>query len=260
MFDAALTEYIDVAQVTLYVFWAFFAGLIFYLRREDKREGYPLVSDRTDRTDRVEVRGFPSPPAPKTFILPHGHGTVSVPRPDADRRELKMEAVAPWPGAPFEPTGNPMLDGVGPASWAQRSEHPDLTLEGREKIVPMRVATDVVVEPRDPDPRGMEVIAADGKVAGKIVDIWVDRSEHYIRYLEVDVAGAGKRVLLPMTFVRVHVGRNQVRVASIYAEQFANVPALGNPDHITQREEDRITGYYAGGHLYASPRRLEPIL
>src|ERR1700755_1464410 len=37
-----LTAYMDVAQVVLYGFWIFFAGLIFYLRREDKREGYPL--------------------------------------------------------------------------------------------------------------------------------------------------------------------------------------------------------------------------
>jgi photosynthetic reaction center H subunit len=41
----AITQYIDVAQVVLYVFWVFFFGLIFYLRREDKREGYPLVYD-----------------------------------------------------------------------------------------------------------------------------------------------------------------------------------------------------------------------
>ena len=37
---------IDLALIALYAFWIFFAGLIFYLRREDKREGYPLVSDR----------------------------------------------------------------------------------------------------------------------------------------------------------------------------------------------------------------------
>ena len=43
----AITQYIDVAQVTLYAFWIFFALLIFYLRREDKREGYPLESDRS---------------------------------------------------------------------------------------------------------------------------------------------------------------------------------------------------------------------
>ena len=44
----AITQYIDVAQIVLYVFWFFFAGLIWYLRREDKREGYPLESDRSD--------------------------------------------------------------------------------------------------------------------------------------------------------------------------------------------------------------------
>ena len=42
----AITGYIDVAQMVLYAFWIFFAGLIYYLHREDKREGYPLVSER----------------------------------------------------------------------------------------------------------------------------------------------------------------------------------------------------------------------
>ena len=57
MGTGAITSYIDVAQVALYSFWVFFAGLIYYLRREDKREGYPLVSDRSDQ---IRVTGFPS--------------------------------------------------------------------------------------------------------------------------------------------------------------------------------------------------------
>ena len=40
--QTSFTSYIDVAQVVLYGFWIFFAALIFYLRTEDKREGYPL--------------------------------------------------------------------------------------------------------------------------------------------------------------------------------------------------------------------------
>ena len=36
---------IDVALIVLYAFWIFFAALIFYLRREDKREGYPLEAE-----------------------------------------------------------------------------------------------------------------------------------------------------------------------------------------------------------------------
>ena len=42
MSTGAITQYIDVAQLVLYAFWIFFAGLIFYLHRENKREGYPL--------------------------------------------------------------------------------------------------------------------------------------------------------------------------------------------------------------------------
>jgi len=71
----AITGYIDVAQIVLYAFWIFFAGLILYLRREDKREGYPLESERSSR---VKVQGFPPMPSPKTFLLPHG-GTYSAP-------------------------------------------------------------------------------------------------------------------------------------------------------------------------------------
>jgi hypothetical protein len=56
METGAITSYIDVAQVVLYAFWIFFAGLIYYLHQEDKREGYPLLSDRSDR---VVVQGFP---------------------------------------------------------------------------------------------------------------------------------------------------------------------------------------------------------
>ncbi|MBV9775481.1 MAG: hypothetical protein JO143_00385 [Acetobacteraceae bacterium] len=44
-----LTSYIDVAQMTLYGFWIFFFGLIIYLRREDKREGYPLEDPQPAR-------------------------------------------------------------------------------------------------------------------------------------------------------------------------------------------------------------------
>ena len=38
MSTGAITHYIDVAQLTLYVFWIFFAGLVYYLHRENKRE------------------------------------------------------------------------------------------------------------------------------------------------------------------------------------------------------------------------------
>ena len=36
---------IDVASVAIWAFWLFFFGLIYYLRREDHREGYPLEEE-----------------------------------------------------------------------------------------------------------------------------------------------------------------------------------------------------------------------
>jgi photosynthetic reaction center H subunit len=249
----AITSYIDVAQLVLYGFWIFFAGLIYYLHRENKREGYPLESDRSG--GRVEVQGFPRIPAAKTFALPHG-GTAVAPNGKADRREIRAVPTAPYPGAPLEPTGNPMLDGVGPAAYAERADRPDLTVEGHPRIVPLRVATDHYLETRDPDPRGKPVIGADGATAGTVRDAWVDRSEAILRYLEVDAGG--RRVLLPINFARIR--RDRVTVNSILAHQFAQVPATKSPDQVTLLEEERICAYYGGGTLYAEPARAEPFL
>lgn len=258
MGTGAITGYIDVAQVTLYVFWFFFAGLIFYLRREDKREGYPLVSERSAH---VLVQGFPSMPKPKTFLLRSGH-TYQAPPGHVDERELKAVPAEPWLGAPLRPTGNPMLDGIGAASYALRENIPELTAEDENRTVPLRVATDYMVAAEDDTPIGMPVYGADGVKAGIVRELWIDRSEPTIRYLETEVATeTGPRmVMVPMNFCRIKKSRGEIRVAAILASQFADVPALSSPDQITAREEDKITGYFGGGTIYATPERAEPLI
>ena len=58
------------------------------------------------------------------------------------------------------------------------------------RIVPLRVATDHYLDDESPDPRTMQVVGADGVVGGVVSDIWIDRAEAMIRYLEVSlVAG-----------------------------------------------------------------------
>lgn len=256
MQTGALTSYLDVAQLTLYAFWVFFIGLIWYLRQEDKREGYPLISDRPESPI---LEGIPPMPAPKTFLL-RGGGTYQAPPGTIERRPIAAEPQEIWPGAALEPTGDPLRDQVGPASYAERHDTPDLTAEGEPMIVPLRVAKGFYVEPRDPDPRGMTVIAADGETAGKVTDIWVDRSEPQIRFLEVDVAAGGGTKLLPIYYARIDGKRRQVKVKALLARQFADVPGIASPDQITLREEDRILGFFGGGHLYAEPSRMEPVI
>lgn len=184
-----------------------------------------------------------------------------------DRLEYPLRAVPTdhYIGSPLVPTGDPLVDGVGPAAYAMRAEVPDRTVHGDAKIVPMRLAPGFHIEPRDPDPRGLPVRASDGRVAGTILDLWVDRSEPQVRYYEVQVAGTERRVLLPAAFVQWPnfgwFGRmDHVKVKAITADQFTRVPATRRDDMVTLREEDRIMAYFAGGHLYATASRAEPLL
>ncbi len=275
-----MTTHFDAAFLALYAFWFFFAALIYYLQRESNREGLPLESENSPY---VRPPGITGLPAPKTFILPHGAGTVTVPNDKRDTRAIAARAMDPWPGSPLVPTGNPMLDGVGPGSYAERANVPDLTIAGHARIVPMRVAKDYHVELTNMDPRGMPVMGADGVVAGKVSDIWVDRSEALIRYLEVEVGQ--RKVLLPINFAEIKrtqdpgampglewffgmflpatkraANDGTVKVHAILAKHFAEVPATASTDHVTRREEDRICGYYGGGTLYATKDRAEPLI
>lgn len=252
-----LTGSIDLAEILFTLFWLFFIGLVLYLHRESKREGYPLESDN----EGVVVQGFPAVPSPKTYRLASG-AEVQAPRPEAPSGDLPLRPTADFPGAPFEPTGeNPMLDGVGPGAWADRDDHPELTLHGEPRFVPMRTLEDFHVDPHDPDPRGMPVIGADGNVAGTVADLWVDRVEPMIVHFEVQLEGEGARkVLLPIGFSRVQRGKGQIKVHAIHSHQFKDVPGLASDTQMTALEEEKILAYYGAGTLYADPERQEPFL
>jgi photosynthetic reaction center H subunit len=248
----AITGYVDLAQILLYAFWLFFAGLIYYLVRENHREGYPMESDSLGR---AVVTGWPVP-SPKTYKLAGGVDLV-IPDPSKQEPPLVARSTGPSPGSPIEPTGDPMLDGVGAGAWANRADVPDMTLEGEPKIIPLRAAQGFAVAKQDADPRGLPVIAGDGKPAGTVRELWLDTSEMMFRYLEVET-GSGKRVMLPVPFARIR--RSAVEVNSIYAHHFASVPGLRHPDQITMLEEEKISAYYGGGTFYADPKRSEPLL
>lgn len=252
MIRGAITGNIDVAQVVLYAFFIFFAGLIFYLRREDRREGYPLEDDATGK---IGDRGFLLIPEPKTFLRAHGE-PVLAPNFVHDTRELNAAKVAPWPGAPLEPTGDPLLAGVGPGSYAERADVPEKTHDGRDLIVPLRVATNFFVPSEDGDPIGLPVVGADGVAAGVVKDLWVDRGESMLRFYEVDVDG--KSVLLPVGFA--NAGRGKIHVEAILGKQFSRAPAIRNPDSVTLLEEEKIMAFFGAGTLYATPARAEPLL
>jgi photosynthetic reaction center H subunit len=249
---------IDVAEIAILLFFLFFVALVFYLNRESRREGYPLEDEGTGKLHPGSLFDGDK----KSFQLPHGRGNY-VPE-DGARDDINVPAVQAFSaaGAPFVPTGNPMKDGVGPAAWANRSKYPDLTFDGRPRIVPIAQSHELIVSPNDPQLIGWPVVAADGVTAGKVSDIWVDQAEHIIRYLEVETT-SGKKVLAPMTVAAVQTKGifddkpEQVEIDAITAAQFDDVPALETAGIITRYEEDRVQAYFGGGYLYATPERSE---
>lgn len=249
----ALTGYMDVAQMTLYAFWLFFAGLVYYLRKEDKREGYPLVTETGEKQ-----LGFPVPPKPKRFLLPHG-GESYAPRAADPQPRFSGKAADAGFGPPLIPTtANPMASGVGPSAYALRADKPDMVTVSHDiRIVPLsRMAAEgYVVDEEGPDPRGMSVIGCDGVSAGTISDIWFDKSEDLVRYFTVDLTGGGT-VLIPAPLTKI-IG-STVNMASVLGSQIAEGPKTARPDQITLREEDMIQAYFASGHLFATPSRSEP--
>ncbi|GIX19657.1 photosynthetic reaction center subunit H [Erythrobacter cryptus] len=249
---------LDVAELAFLLFFVFFIALVFYLNRESRREGYPLEDEQTGKIHPGSLFDGDK----KVFKLPHGRGTY-VPE-DNPRDDINIPAVQAFnaAGAPWVPTGDPMIDGLGPAAWANRAKYPDLTFDGRPRIVPIGQSHEIIVSPRDPQLIGWPVVAADGVTVGKVSDIWVDQAEHIIRYLEIET-NSGKKVLAPMMVAAVQTRGffndkpELVEIDAITSAQFENVPQLETPGIITRYEEDRIQAYFGGGYMYATPERSE---
>lgn len=253
MGNGAILGYFDVAQLAIYMFWLFFFGLCYYLIFESKREGFPLDSGLRGRRD----PGIIAMPKPKRYVMQDGSEYLAPHMRDWEQPPLAAEPIAGFAGAPIEPTGNPMVDGIGPGAWTARADHADTTYEGLPRIVPLRVAAaeGFDIDHGETDPRGFDLVGDDGEVGGKVVDLWVDRSEHLFRYVEVETGG--QRVLVPMNLCRVE--RDRVTVRAVLGHQVAGIPRTASAETVTRLEEEKIFGYLGGGLLYAEPGRAEPL-
>lgn len=254
--DQPLFGNFDVADIAIWSFWLFFAGLVFYLRREDRREGYPLENDAGVLEGSSNSIWIPSP---KTYLMPHGHAPKHAPAFHRDPVERSFVRSAPMDGSPIEPVGNPFASGVGPGSWVDRSDHAEETLHGVPRIVPLRADPTFSLARQDPDPRGFKVIGTDRAAAGVVSDVWIDRSELLIRYLEVQLAD-GSKTLVPQNMATIHGSAREVRVGAVTSAQFQGAPYPRQPDQITLLEEDKVVAWFGAGYLYATPERQEPFI
>lgn len=247
MYDWQFFGTVDLARIALWAFWLFFAALVVWIQRENQREGYPLEND--DGTPAGSL--FPTP-EPKTFSLQGGRGSYQAPHPEAERADLALARTNAAGGYPFAPTGDPMVDGVGPAAWAARRDEPEMDAHGHAKIRPMG-AIDGCAVSAGRNPIGMSVIANDRTKPGTVTEVWVDASEQLVRYLEVTLDGGEGKRLLPMTMARIKA--DGVHVGSISGARFVDVPKTAKADVVTKLEEDKISAFYAGGWMYDQDRK-----
>ena len=249
MLPGALTGHLDAVQILVGLFFLFFLALVYYLRREDKREGYPLwdVSPR-----HVPIEGFPAVPPTKVYLLLEG-GTTTMPH----RFEPSASRGIPaenYFGAPLIPIGDAMLAEIGPGAYPMRKTTPLLS-EGKPQVQPMRVAEGWDVMKGDTDPRGMRVIDGGKVEVGTVVDLWVDRGVKILRYLEVELDGPAQnglsqRIMVPIFRTDIREKRRVVIVQTMLAGHIRLAPRLGNPDEISAREEDQVNAYFSAAHMY----------
>lgn len=255
-----ITAGIDVALLVFNAFVLFFICLVFYLRREDRREGYPLEDATTGRLD--SVGGAMHTASTKSFLLPFGHGTVTAPTQGREPVDIAARRTDRFDGAPYAPTGDPLVDGIGPAAWANRAKRPDLDMDGHPRIVPLANAAGYGIAREDSDLSGWPVIGADGGVAGTVGALWIDTADRLVRYIQLsgpESAGGGPLVA-PMMMAKIDRRRRRVVIDALNAAQFAGVPRLEATDSITLYEEERVQAYFGGGYLYANAARQEPFI
>ena len=125
-----------------------------------------------------------------------------------------------------------------------------------DRVVPLDQLDDYKVAEGDPDVRGWEVVASDGRKIGEVDQLLVDTAAMKVRYLDVDVdndlvAGAtdasDRHVLIPIGYARLDEGSDRVIV-----DQLASGDVVGLPEYthgpITRDFETSVRSRFDAGY------------
>lgn len=100
-----------------------------------------------------------------------------------------------------------------------------------DRVVPLGQLDDYKVAEGDPDVRGWEVMASDGRKIGEVDELLVDTSAMKVRYLDVDVEdgvigdGVDRHVLIPIGYARLEQERDCVMVDGLASADLQGLPA-----------------------------------
>lgn len=249
-----VTQYIDLPQAAFWVFFLLFVGMCLYLRRNDKREGYPMYASPFTPQ---RLLGFPLPPPPHTYLLNEG-GTTDTPH-LYEQAGPRGTPFRKFDGTPYTPSGNPLTACLGPGAWVMRRDEPMQTEKHEPVLKPLRELEDWWIDEDETDPRGMTVFDWRWHPVGRVHDIWVDRAIRIMRLLEVELHD-GSRVLVPIYHTNINERTREIHVTSLHAHQFHGIPMPARDNLITAREDERLNAYFAAGRFYRASDLTDPQL
>lgn len=126
-----------------------------------------------------------------------------------------------------------------------------MALDEIDRVVPLGQLDDFTVAEGDPDVRGWEVLASDGRKIGEVDELLVDARAMKVRYLDVDVDGAlagrdGERhVLIPIGYARLDREGTRVLVDGLASADVGGVPAY-DQGPLTREYESSVRRSFRG--------------
>lgn len=132
--------------------------------------------------------------------------------------------------------------------------------EAIDRVVPLDQLDDFKVAEGDPDVRGWEVRAADGRRIGEVDNLLVDTAAMKVRYLDVDLEGdvvaegGDRHILVPIGYARLDESADHVFVDTLTSSDLATMPVY---DHspLTREYETAVRQRFDSSYTGTAPER-----
>jgi uncharacterized protein (TIGR02271 family) len=120
-----------------------------------------------------------------------------------------------------------------------------------DRVVPLGQLDDFKVAEGDPDVRGWQVVASDGRTIGEVDELLIDTNAMKVRYLDVEVenglmAEPDRHVLVPIGYARLDRSADRVMVDNIASTDLRTMPAY-DQSPVTRDYETSVRNSFPGG-------------
>ena len=129
--------------------------------------------------------------------------------------------------------------------------------DGTDRIVPLDRLPDFKVADEDPDVRGWDVVASDGRKIGEVEELLVDTAAMKVRYLAVDRESdlldtdGESTFLVPIGIARLDPADDRVVIDSLASTDLVAVPGYRRETGVTRDYETTIRTHYDRGYTAA---------